>query len=287
MRPLQNGNTLRLGAQSKAGKDHREPRERRETLDEVVRMCEYHAHARRAEAERAPDRGGVGDVRGHTKRARSSRGLRERRPRGDRAQPAGPRIPQGQVTYRWPNAAEIEQTLAGLAAELYGTEEERGLAFRVQDRALLESAAAQPEYPYYLTFDEKLAALFRSLVANHALVDGNKRLALVVLHGTLLVNGRVWLWDDGLAEEFVLACAKSAPAAEDIAAVIAVYTAPIELLRPDTFEPADLREALRLLNPRPPTDSATAVEALQRGGVAELRALVESGVSGLARGAER
>ena len=149
----------------------------------------------------------------------------------------------------------------------------------MQDRALLESAAAQPEYPYYLTFDEKLAALFRSLVANHALVDGNKRLALVVLHGTLLVNGRVWLWNDSLAEEFVLTCAKSVPAVEDITAVLAVYTAPVAVLRPDTFDPTELREALRLLNPRPPADHAVAVEALQRGGVAELRALVETSVA--------
>ena len=141
----------------------------------------------------------------------------------------------------------------------------------MQDWALLESAVAQPEYPYYLTFDEKLAALFRLLVAKHALVDGNKRLALVVLHGTLLVNGRLWLWDDALAEEFVLACAKSAPAVEDIAAVLAVYTAPIEVLRPDTFDATELREALRLLNPRPPADNAVAVEALRHGGVAEWR----------------
>ena len=149
----------------------------------------------------------------------------------------------------------------------------------MQDRALLESAAAQPAYPYYTTFNEKLAALFRSLVANHALVDGNKRLALVVLHGTLLVNGRVWLWDDPLAEEFVLACAKSAPAIEDIAAVLVAYSAPIEVLRPDTFEPTELREALQLLNPRPLADTAIAVAALQRGGVAQLRAVVEGSVA--------
>ena len=146
----------------------------------------------------------------------------------------------------------------------------------MQDRALLESAAAQPAYPYYTTFDEKLAALFRSLVANHALVDGNKRLALVVLHGTLLVNGRLWTWDDGLAEEFVLACAKAAPAVEDLAAVLAAYSVSIDVLRPDAFEPAELRRALRVVNPRPPVGETAALEALQKGGVAALRALVEA-----------
>lgn len=52
----------------------------------------------------------------------------------------------------------------------------------VRDRGLLASAAARPATTVsgsdaYPTFAEKAAALMHSLARNHALVDGNKRLA--------------------------------------------------------------------------------------------------------------
>ena len=51
----------------------------------------------------------------------------------------------------------------------------------VRDAGLLESAVHRPTTTLwgreaYPTLDEKAAALLHSLVANHALVDGNKRL---------------------------------------------------------------------------------------------------------------
>ena len=51
----------------------------------------------------------------------------------------------------------------------------------VRDLGLLESAAHRPTTALwgrdaYPTLDEKAAALLQSLVGNHALVDGNKRL---------------------------------------------------------------------------------------------------------------
>jgi death-on-curing protein len=52
----------------------------------------------------------------------------------------------------------------------------------VRDPGLLAAAAARPMttvfgHNAYPAFEEKVAALLHSLVRNHALVDGNKRLA--------------------------------------------------------------------------------------------------------------
>lgn len=71
------------------------------------------------------------------------------------------------------------------------------LGFHVKDLGLLSSAIARPRasafgqdaYPDVLT---KAAAMFESLVRNHALHDGNKRLS-VVLTWTFLLNNRVRL----------------------------------------------------------------------------------------------
>lgn len=53
----------------------------------------------------------------------------------------------------------------------------------IRDLGLLESALARPQAsafgePVYPTIHEQAAALLHSLARNHALVDGNKRLAL-------------------------------------------------------------------------------------------------------------
>lgn len=49
--------------------------------------------------------------------------------------------------------------------------------------------------------------MVRSIAANHALADGNKRLALTVLHSTLLTNGYGYLWQDDQAVVLVLRAA--------------------------------------------------------------------------------
>jgi death-on-curing protein len=54
--------------------------------------------------------------------------------------------------------------------------------------ALFESAVAQPRHPYLRTKHVKAAALFRSLIKNHSLIDGNKRIAVVALSTFLIVN---------------------------------------------------------------------------------------------------
>jgi death on curing protein len=66
---------------------------------------------------------------------------------------------------------------------------------QIRDHGLLEPSLARPQASVfgrdaYGTLDDKAAALLHSLARNHALVDGNKRLALaatIVFYG---LNGR-------------------------------------------------------------------------------------------------
>ncbi len=65
----------------------------------------------------------------------------------------------------------------------------------VRDIGLLESAVARPQATAfgadaYSDLDSKAAALLHSLARNHALVDGNKRLALAAVIAFYGVNGR-------------------------------------------------------------------------------------------------
>ena len=86
----------------------------------------------------------------------------------------------------------------------------RGRA-RVRDHGLLESALARPQATAfgedaYPAIHEKAAALLHSLARNHALVDGNKRLALAA-DRFLGINGlRLTLTNDE-AYDFVIAVA--------------------------------------------------------------------------------
>ncbi|MGI8535756.1 MAG: type II toxin-antitoxin system death-on-curing family toxin [Mycobacteriales bacterium] len=68
---------------------------------------------------------------------------------------------------------------------------------QVRDVGLLASAAARPQagfgdYEAYPTLVEKAAALLHSLVGNHALIDGNKRLAWTATVVFCDLNG-TWL----------------------------------------------------------------------------------------------
>lgn len=83
----------------------------------------------------------------------------------------------------------------------------------VRDRGLLASAAARPETTVfgedaYPTFAEKSAALMHSLARNHALVDGNKRLAWAGTRVFCLLNGHDLGFSVDEAEALVLAVAR-------------------------------------------------------------------------------
>jgi death-on-curing protein len=50
----------------------------------------------------------------------------------------------------------------------------------LRDKGLLESALFRPQTGYYEDLAQMSAALFESLVSNHAFVDGNKRVAYFI-----------------------------------------------------------------------------------------------------------
>lgn len=64
-----------------------------------------------------------------------------------------------------------------------------GGAAGVRDLGLLESALYRPRTGYYPSLLEMAAALFESLLMNHAFVDGNKRVAFFATDVFLRING--------------------------------------------------------------------------------------------------
>lgn len=83
---------------------------------------------------------------------------------------------------------------------------------QLRDPGLLASAAARPATAVfgedaYSSFPEKAAALMHSLVRNHPLVDGNKRLAWSAMRAFCILNGRDLAYTVDEAETFVLAAA--------------------------------------------------------------------------------
>ncbi|MDN5726263.1 MAG: type II toxin-antitoxin system death-on-curing family toxin [Propionibacteriales bacterium] len=93
----------------------------------------------------------------------------------------------------------------------------------VRDVGLLDSAAHRPTarlwgHDAYRTIDQKAAALLESLVGNHSLVDGNKRLgwlAVVVFCG---LNGITLEAPDDEAYDLVIAVASGALEGVDVGA---------------------------------------------------------------------
>lgn len=82
----------------------------------------------------------------------------------------------------------------------------------VRDYGLLESALARPAArafgtDAYPSLEEKAAALVHSVVRNHALVDGNKRLGLGALIAFLGLNGRRLTLTNDDAFDFIMAIA--------------------------------------------------------------------------------
>lgn len=85
----------------------------------------------------------------------------------------------------------------------------------IRDAGLLESAVARPMATYagedvYLTLEEKAAALLHSVVRNHALIDGNKRLGLAATLAFLGMNGRRLTFSNDEAYDLVIAVSTGA-----------------------------------------------------------------------------
>lgn len=97
-------------------------------------------------------------------------------------------------------------------------------AVEIRDVGLLESAVARPATTVfgedaYPTLQQKAAALVHSICKNHALVDGNKRLALAGLLAFLGVNGQRLTMDNDQAYDFIIDIA--AGRLDDVAVIAA------------------------------------------------------------------
>lgn len=82
----------------------------------------------------------------------------------------------------------------------------------IRDVGLLAAAAGRPRVTVfgedaYPTFTDKAAALLHSLVRNHALVDGNKRLAWSATRIFCLLNGQDLTYTVDEAEDMMLSAA--------------------------------------------------------------------------------
>jgi death on curing protein len=93
--------------------------------------------------------------------------------------------------------------LLHIAARVLGTDP------LIRDAGLLEPAVARPQATAFGTdaypdLDSKAAALLHSVARNHALVDGNKRLALAAVIAFYGVNGRRLLLTNDEAYDLVI-----------------------------------------------------------------------------------
>ncbi|WP_395691375.1 type II toxin-antitoxin system death-on-curing family toxin [Nocardioides sp.] len=101
----------------------------------------------------------------------------------------------------------------------------------VRDLGLLAAAAARPMMSVfgddaYPSFAEKAAALLHSLVRNHSLVDGNKRLAWSATRVFFLINGRDLAYTVDAAETLMLAAAAGEIDVSEIAAWLNAHAGP-------------------------------------------------------------
>jgi death on curing protein len=100
--------------------------------------------------------------------------------------------------------------------------------FVVRDHGLLASAAARPGSSAfgadaYPTFPGKAAALMHSIARNHALIDGNKRLAWAATRTFCLLNGHDLVFTVDEAEQLVQSVARGALEAGEIERVLVAH----------------------------------------------------------------
>ncbi len=101
-----------------------------------------------------------------------------------------------------------------------------GPDYTVRDYGLLEAALVRPQATAfgkdaYPDLDAKAAALLHSLARNHALIDGNERLALAALIAFYGLNVRRLTLTNDAAYELVMNIASGQlDTAEDIAAIL-------------------------------------------------------------------
>jgi death-on-curing protein len=115
---------------------------------------------------------------------------------------------------------------------LYVAERILGPGVEVRDYGLLEAALARPQATVYgedaySGTDSKAAALLHSIARNHALVDGNKRLALGALIAFYGLNGRRLTLSNDAAYDLVMkVAAGELDTVDDITAILRPATRP-------------------------------------------------------------
>ncbi len=115
---------------------------------------------------------------------------------------------------------------------LHVAERTLGPGYSVRDYGLLEAALARPQATAfgkdaYPDLDAKAAALLHSIARNHALIDGNKRLALAAVIAFYGLNGRRLTFTNDAAYELVMnVAAGRLDAVDDITAVLRGATQP-------------------------------------------------------------
>lgn len=103
---------------------------------------------------------------------------------------------------------------------------------QVRDVGLLETAAHRPRTTVfgsdaYPSLHQKAAALLHSVVANHALVDGNKRLGLASVIAFLGLNGwRLTLTNDEAYDLVIAVAAGDLADVDEIAEALAAGSEP-------------------------------------------------------------
>ena len=115
---------------------------------------------------------------------------------------------------------------------LHVAERTLGAGYAVRDYGLLEAALARPQATAfgkdaYPDLDVKAAALLHSVARNHALVDGNKRLALAAVIAFYGLNGRrLTLTNDQAYDLVISVAAGQLDDADAIAAILRDATQP-------------------------------------------------------------
>ena len=109
---------------------------------------------------------------------------------------------------------------------LHVAERTLGPDYAVRDHGLLEAALARPQATAfgkdaYPDLEAKAAALLHSIAHNHALIDGNKRLALAAVIAFCGLNGRrLTLTNDGAYDLVISVASGKLDTVEEIAAVL-------------------------------------------------------------------
>ncbi|MEX0785922.1 MAG: type II toxin-antitoxin system death-on-curing family toxin [Dehalococcoidia bacterium] len=165
----------------------------------------------------------------------------------------------------YPKRSDLEELAYALAAELFDDYDSSLPSFallggeRSGGAKLLESALALPRQTFggrllYPRIHHKAGVLLRSLIKNHALVDGNKRMAMATTTLFLFMNGHLLLPSSQEMVRFAVEVASSEPGMDwrEVAEWVRDNTIPmtgdkrqaIRLVREKFSEPEEIIERL-------------------------------------------